>query len=154
MTWDRPLAFLSRCHRSIYDFDLKPDVNGLFCTVLTQDPMFMQSTQSSKSAFSEGRERAHNPEPVSTCKLQTLFLQVKLHAKLSCLSYPDGSKAFFLPYLVMRSCMDHGARQRAGIWEPVFCLCLCNSSVIWPCPAALTYSCFSQATWLKLVCLV
>lgn len=56
VTWDNHFAFLSRCQGSIYNFNLKPDVNGLFCTVLTQDLTFMQSIQSGKSAFSEGRE--------------------------------------------------------------------------------------------------
>lgn len=69
MTWDNLLVLLSRCLQSIYNFNLKPDVNGWLCTVLTHVLMFTESTQSSKSEFSKGRERAQNPKSISTFKL-------------------------------------------------------------------------------------
>lgn len=65
VTWDNLLAFLSQCQQSIYNFNLKPDVNGWFCTVLTQVLTFTESIQSSKSEFSKGRERAQNPKSIS-----------------------------------------------------------------------------------------
>lgn len=69
MTWDNLLAFLSRGQQGIYNFNLEPDVNGWFWTVLTQVLMFTESIQSSKSEFSKGRERAQNLKSISMLKL-------------------------------------------------------------------------------------
>lgn len=130
VTWDILLAFLSRCQQSIYNFNLKPDVNGWFCTVLTQVLTSTESIQSSKSEFSKGRERAQNPKSINTFKLQALFLQVKLHIQLKCLTYPTKSRAFFLPCSVMRSCMEWDG-QGKELQFGSFCSAYASATHLW-----------------------
>lgn len=93
VTWDNLLAFLSQCQQSIYNFSLKPDVNGWFWTVLTQALMLTESIQSRKSQLSKGRERAQNLKSISVFKLSNLSITSNLSAwhippKLELSCYP------------------------------------------------------------------
>lgn len=65
------------------------------------------------------RETARGPRPISMCKVQTFFLSGKLGAKSSCLSYPNGKKAFLLPCVAMRSSTVHGRSMKLGFGNTI-----------------------------------
>lgn len=100
------------------------------------------------------RETVRGPRPISVCKVQIFFLWGKLRAKSSCLSYPNGNKAFLLPCVVMRSGTVHGRSMKLGFGNPISAWA--SSTHPWrrpkesSCLAIPTHSCIPPLT----LCLV
>lgn len=137
VTWDNLLVLLSWCQESIYNFNLKPDVNGWFCTVLS--PNFTESIQSSKSEFSKGRERAQNPKSISTFKLS--FSNLSFTSNWSAWHFPPKVELSSYPAWWWEVAWNGKGKARSWDLGASGSLCLYNSSVIQPCPASLTYLC-------------
>lgn len=100
VTWNNLLVFLSHCQWSFYNFNLKPDVNRWFWTVLTQVLMFTESIQSSKSASNESAW--HIPPKVELYSYPAWWWQVVWNGRDKARSRDLGASVTHLWYVLVQ----------------------------------------------------